>query len=129
NIIIGVVGFLAVTMFLMITLQGTEVFEAMRSLFVYFFEQIELRTFFVLLLEMISSNLVTIAIFLFVGSVIHSTFVQNQRGLKMFLGFVIVTIILNQFLFRFTGGQEFAFDLSINEQFMMNMESFNPLID
>lgn len=129
NVIIAIVSFLSIMAFLMITLQGTEILTVMRSLTSYVFGQVELRTILVLLLETITSNLVTISMFLFVGSIIHSTYVQNQRGIKMFVIFIIVAIILNQILFRFTGGQELALSGAINEQVILNIENFNPLVD
>ncbi len=129
NLIIGLFALVSFFVIGLVTMHGTDVMVIIRSFFSYFFSQVELRVFMVLLLDVITSNLSTIALFFFVGSVVNSTYVQNNRGLKMFIFYLIATVVMGQLYGLVNDYNNFVFDFNVNESFIHGMESFNPLTD
>lgn len=127
--IIAVVTFLAMMIFLAISFRDLEVFKVYQSLITYIFSNFSFAEIGIMVLSFISSNLITITVILFIGSVANSHFIQNRRALVAFVGYLILTAIISRFTVSFVS-EVSLFDFVINDQLIMNpgmMDSINPL--
>lgn len=127
NVIILCVTLLAFLFITLVSVRDAEFWEVFRSIFVFFVETVELRVVLTVLLNSVSSGLVSIAIFLFAGSVVNSRYVQNQRGLKMFILFLVLTALSNQLFVQLGASGEFIFNAAIDPTPIMD-GTFNPLV-
>ncbi len=129
NLIVGVVTFIA---FLIIAAFSIPDFNSillvMKNFFAFLREVIELRVVLVVLLDLISSNLLTIAIFLFAGSVINSRYVQNHRGIKMFILFLVLSALFNQIFMLVTSNAHFVLNFDVNPEVFMD-PNFDPTLN
>lgn len=127
--IIGVVTFIAMMIFLAISFRDLEIFRVYQSLISYILSNFSLAEIGIMVLSFISSNLITITVILFIGSVANSHFIQNRRALVAFVGYLILTAIISRFTVSFVS-EVSLFDFVINDQLLMNpgmIDSINPL--
>lgn len=127
--IIAVVTFLAMMIFLAISFRDLEIFRVYQSLISYILSNFSLAEIGIMVLSFISSNLITITVILFIGSVANSHFIQNRRALVAFVGYLILTAIISRFTVSFVS-EVSLFDFVINDQLIMNpgmIDSINPL--
>lgn len=127
--IIGVVTFIAMMIFLAISFRDLEIFRVYQSLISYILSNFSLAEIGIMVLSFISSNLITITVILFIGSVANSHFIQNRRALVAFVGYLILTAIISRFTVSFVS-EVSLFDFVINDQLIMNpgmIDSINPL--
>ena len=127
TIIMMLVSGLAILIVFFVALSGNEVMPYISSGFNYLFTSIELRYYAVSLLSQITGTIFTFATFMFVGSIVHSEFVQNRRGLIMFIGFLVLTVIVNNVVALFiTSG--LPIDFIPNPDAVMNPGMYDPLV-
>ena len=131
GIIIGLITFFAFTIFLGIVTKGTDTVKLIGSLISYVFSELELRFIAASLISFFSSNIITITILLFVGSMMNSAYVQNRRGLKTFILYLVITSIVTRITAGFTLNQN-TLDVIFQETVIINpgiLEGFDPLVD
>ncbi len=130
-LIIGVVTFISVNVFLLITFSNTDFMEIYSSLVGYIFSNISLPQIILMVLSFISNNLVTIATILVVGAIANSAWIQNQRSIKAFLMYVVLTAVISRVTAQFLSSAP-IFNLNINDAILLDptiLDSFNPMID
>lgn len=130
-LIIGVVTFISVNVFLLITFSNTDFIEIYSSLVGYIFSNISLPQIILMVLSFISNNLVTIATILVVGAIANSAWIQNQRSIKAFLMYVVLTAVISRVTAQFLSSAP-IFNLNINDVILSDptiLDSFNPMID
>lgn len=130
-LIIGVVTFISVNVFLLITFSNTDFMEIYSSLVGYIFSNISLPQIILMVLSFISNNLVTIATILVVGAIANSAWIQNQRSIKAFLMYVVLTAVISRVTAQFLSSAP-IFNLNINDVILSDptiLDSFNPMID
>lgn len=127
NVIILCVTLLAFLFITLVSVRDAEFWEVFRSIFAFFAETVELRVVLTVLLNTVASGLVSIALFLFAGSVVNSRYVQNQRGLKMFILYLVLTALSNQLFVQLGASGEFIFNAAIDPTPIMS-GTFNPLV-
>lgn len=130
-LIIGVVTFISVNVFLLITFSNTNFMEIYSSLIGYIFSNISLPQIILMVLSFISNNLVTIATILVVGAIANSAWIQNQRSIKAFLMYVVLTAVISRVTAQFLSSAP-IFNLNINDAILSDptiLDSFNPMID
>ncbi len=130
-LIIGVVTFISVNVFLLITFSNTDFMEIYSSLVGYIFSNISLPQIILMVLSFISNNLVTIATILVVGAIANSAWIQNQRSIKAFLMYVVLTAVISRVTAQFLSSAP-IFNLNINDAILSDptiLDSFNPMID
>lgn len=131
GIIIGLITFIAFTIFLVIVTNGVDTVKLIGSLMSYVISELELRFIAASLISFISSNIITITILLFVGSMMNSAYVQNRRGLKTFILYLVITSIVTRITAGFTLNQN-TLDIIFQETVIINpgiLEGFDPLVD
>lgn len=130
-LIIGMVTFISVNVFLLITFSNTDFIEIYSSLVGYIFSNISLPQIILMVLSFISNNLVTIATILVVGAIANSAWIQNQRSIKAFLMYVVLTAVISRVTAQFLSSAP-IFNLNINDVILSDptiLDSFNPMID
>lgn len=130
-LIIGVVTFISVNVFLLITFSNTDFMEIYSSLVGYIFSNISLPQIILMVLSFISNNLVTIATILVVGAIANSAWIQNQRSIKAFLMYVVLTAVISRVTAQFLSSAP-IFNFNINDAILSDptiLDSFNPMID
>lgn len=128
-LIVGIVTFLAMIIFLAISFRDLEILKVYQSLIGYILSNFNFAEIGVMILSLISNNLITIMVILFVGSFANSHFIQNRRALVAFVGYLILTAIISRFTVAFVA-EVSLFDFIINDQLIMNpgmIDSINPL--
>lgn len=128
-LIVGIVTFLAMIIFLAISFRDLEILKVYQSLIGYILSNFNFAEIGVMILSLISNNLITIMVILFVGSFANSHFIQNRRGLIAFVGYLVITAIISRFTVAFVA-EVSLFDFIINDQLIMNpgmIDSINPL--
>lgn len=127
TIIMLLVSGLALFLIFLVAFSGEEIWPYISGVFNYIFTSIELRYYAVSLLSQISGIIFTFSIFMFVGSVVHSKYIQNRRGLIMFIGYLVITAIINNVLSLFISNA-LPIDFVVNPEVMMNPTMFDPLV-
>ena len=128
NIIISVVSVLSVMVFLAISIGDFEYLEIFFDFMSYILSQFELRVLLVYLLNYFTSTLMTLSLFLFVGSLVNSAFIQNNRGLKMFVLFIFFDLTLSQVMMRVIGYETGGLNIIFNPDSFITGQ-YNPLVD
>ncbi|NLW14776.1 MAG: hypothetical protein GX038_00735 [Erysipelothrix sp.] len=102
NAAIITVSVLSISVMLMITMGTSDYLAILKVLYKDIQGQIELRVILTFLLNAFVNSMMGISFFLLCGSVIHSTYIQNNRKFKMFLLYVIGTLLLTSIIGFFT---------------------------
>lgn len=128
NAIVGITTLLAFIFITAVTVDLSEVWLIVDSIILFIKEVIELRVVLVGILSTLTSSLLTLSLFLLVGSIVNSHYVQNHRGIKMFIGYLISYVLLNQIMMQLGSGLATSINVSLDPNFLNNANAFNPLI-
>ncbi len=131
SFIIGVVSMISLVFFVVVTWGSFEIIEVAQNLIAYVLQTFTAPQLGIFLLSTLVDGLLTAFTLLFVGSIIHSSFVQNHRGILTFVGYLVITSIITRITVGFFSNMSFA-DISFNELILMNpdlLSNLNPLVD
>ncbi len=128
NAIVGITTLLAFIFITAVTVDLSEVWLIVDSIILFIKEVIEFRVVLVGILSTLTSSLLTLSLFLLVGSIVNSHYVQNHRGIKMFIGYLISYVLLNQIMMQLGSGLATSINVSLDPNFLNNANAFNPLI-
>lgn len=126
NVIIMLVTLLAFFLITLVSVRDAEFWEVFKSIFVFFTETVELRVVLTVLLNTVASGLVSISLFLFAGSVVNSRYVQNYRGIKMFIFYLVLTALSNQLFVQLGSSTNFIFNATVDPTPIIG-GTFNPV--
>lgn len=130
TIIISAVTIVSAYLFLLITMSGFEGWEYITSFFKYLTAQVDIRVFAVWTLNVIASTIFSISLFLFVGSIVGSSYVQNKRNFKMFVFYLITAIVVGNVIGLLNLNAS-IFEVSFSPELLESaiMSGFDPLVD
>lgn len=118
-----------VTVFVTVLI-NTSFYSVQQSLDLIFsvLSQIDFVTVLVGIFHFFTDNIMTLTVFLFAGSVINSSYVQNHRKIKMFILYLILMVTISNVFGRFIVNQDNLLSFNVALESLDHLENLKNVI-
>ena len=125
--IIGLVTLICGGTIMLIVFGKVDVLDYFASFFSYLFSNIDVRVYAVSLFSSVVGTIYSFSLFMFVGSIVHSCYVQNGRNYKMLIFYLIAVVLISSTLGKLMSS-DMALQFIIGEG-ALNGEMLDPLVN
>lgn len=124
--IISIVTILCAGFIFLMVFGNVGIWEYVTSFFNYIANSLDIRVYLVSMLSNLVSTVYSFALFMFVGSVIHSSYVQNGRNYKMLIFYLIASVVMSS-MFGLLMTSDVAIDFFLQDALVLG-EVIDPLL-